>query len=279
MFIDAHQHFWSLSRADYGWLKPETCGPIYRDVLPADLEPHLKRHGITRTVLVQAAPSIEETEYLLGIADATPWVGAVTGWIDFANPAHLTHLRRWANHRKFCAVRPMLQDIADDAWVLNPAFDPVFQAIQDLDLHFEFLGQPRHLDTALTLMRRYPDLRVVLDHALKPQIRLNSFEPWASGLAVLARETTAVCKLSGLVTEADTGWTLRDLKPYVDHVIAMFGPARVMWGSDWPVVDLNGGYDAWRAVTLALVGAHPGASQILGGTAARVYRIDDTLAA
>jgi L-fuconolactonase len=273
MLVDAHQHFWSIARGDYGWLTPETAGAIYRDVLPVDLEPHLKRHGITRTVLVQAAPSIEETEYLLGLADATAWVGAVVGWIDFGKPEHLAHLKRWSHHKKFRGVRPMIQDIDDDNWVLNPAFDTIFQAIQDHDLHFEFLGQPRHLQAALMLQKRFPGLHVVLDHAMKPDIRRGPFEPWAMGMTTLARETNADCKLSGLVTEAASGWTLQDLKPYVDHVVSMFGPSRVLWGSDWPVVNLNGSYDAWRAVTLALVGAHPGASQILGGTAARVYRL------
>jgi L-fuconolactonase len=273
MYVDAHQHFWSIARGDYGWLRADTCGPIYRDVLPGDLEPYLKRHGIARTVLVQAAPSIEETEYLLGLADATAWVGAVVGWIDISEPAHLYHLERWAKHRKFRAVRPMLQDLDDTRWILNPAFDPVFQWLEKLDLHFEYLGQPRHLDTAIELARRYPKLSLIADHALKPDIRGNGYEPWARGLAELARSPNVVCKLSGLATEASTGWTLQELKPYVDHIIAVFGPQRVMWGSDWPVVNLNGSYDAWRAVTLALIGAHPGASHILGGTATRVYRL------
>ncbi len=234
---------------------------------------HLKHHGITQTVLVQAAPTIEETEYLLGLADATPWIAAVVGWIDFTDPDHRRHLERWSRHTKFRAVRPMLQDIPDTAWALREEFDWAYRALQEYDLHFEFLGTPRHLDTAAALIRRYPDLRVVLDHALKPQIRDHAFEPWASQMTELARQTTAVCKLSGLVTESRPGWTLADLKPYVDHVIAAFGPDRVMWGSDWPVVNLNASYDSWRAVTQALVGAHPGASQILGGTAVRVYRI------
>ncbi len=122
-------------------------------------------------------------------------------------------------------------------------------------------------------LERYPALPVVLDHGMKPRIRAQDFEPWATEIAVLARETTVLCKLSALVTEAPPGWTLPDLKPYVDHIIAAFGPDRVMWGSDWPVVNLNGSYDAWRAVTLALVGAHPGSAAILGGTAERFYRL------
>ena len=167
----------------------------------------------------------------------------------------------------------MIQDLADDGWALRPELDWAFRAVRDLDLHFEFLGLPRHLDTAASLLSRYPDLRVVIDHGLKPQIRDHAFEPWASGMARIARDTKALCKLSGLVTEARTGWVLADLKPYVDHIVACFGPDRVLWGSDWPVVNRNGSYDAWWAVTLALVGAHAGASQILGGTAARIYRI------
>jgi L-fuconolactonase len=273
MFIDAHQHFWSLGRNDYGWLRPETCGAIYRDVLPVDLEPHLKRHGIGRTVLVQAAPSIEETEYMLGLADATPWVGAVVGWIDFADPSHLGHLRRWANHRKFRAVRPMLQDIEDDGWILDRAFDPVFELLPQLGLHFEVLAQPRHLEVIHALVGRHPEVTFVLDHGLKPAIRDGRFEPWAGGLTELAQQPNVVCKLSGLVTEASAGWTLLELKPYVDHIVAAFGPQRVLWGSDWPVVNLNGSYDAWRAVTLALIGAHPGANAMLGATAARVYKL------
>ena len=274
MLVDAHHHFWSISRGDYGWLNDGVAG-LWRDFLPADLGPLLINHGITQTVLVQAAPSIEETEYLLGIADAVPWVGAVVGWVDFEKPEHVRHLARWAKHRKFRGVRPMLQDISDPAWILQANAAWALAAIEKLDLHFEFLGQPRHLDAAAELARRYPKLRLVLDHAMKPAIRDSAFEPWASKIAAIAQHAPAHCKISGLVTEAARGWTLADLKPYVDHVIHVFGPERVMWGSDWPVVNLNGSYDNWRAVTMALVGAHSGAQQILGGTAQRFYRLGD----
>jgi L-fuconolactonase len=273
MFVDSHQHFWSVARGDYGWLTPE-AGAIYRDFLPGDLELHLKHHGIARTVLVQAAPSVAETDYLLKLADETPWVGAVVGWIDFEDRTHRHHLERWAQNPKFRGVRPMIQDIPDEAWILKPSFEWAFLALAELDLHFEFLGFPQHVDVARRLLLRHPRLPVVVDHGMKPQIRAQKFEPWASEIAILARETAALCKLSALVTEALPGWTLLDLKPYVDHIITAFGPERVMWGSDWPVVNLNGNYDAWRAVTLALVGAHPGAAAILGRTAERFYRLD-----
>ncbi|MEQ1650331.1 MAG: amidohydrolase family protein [Hyphomicrobiaceae bacterium] len=271
MFVDSHHHFWSTGRDDYGWLTPANTD-LWHDALPPDLHPVLQRHGVTDTIVVQAAPSVTETDYLLGIADATPWVRGVVGWVDFSDPTHLAHITRWSKHPKFCGVRPMLQDIADPDWILAPALAPTFQSLIALDLVFEFLGTPRHLDTALTLFRRYPQLRSVIDHGMKPDIARNAFDPWGTQMGELATLPHVHCKLSGLVTEARTGWTLLDLKPYVDHIVSAFGAERVMWGSDWPVVNCNGGYDAWRAVTLALVGAHSGAQYILGNTARRFYR-------
>jgi L-fuconolactonase len=273
MRIDAHQHFWSTARGDYGWLGPH-LPTLWRDFAPDDLAPLLASHMIDATVLVQAAPSVADTDFMLEIASQVPWVGAVVGWIDFAEPGHRRHLERWTRHKKFRGVRPMLQDIADPAWILDARHAWVFDALAELDLHFEVLGTPRHLETVATLLRRTPKLPVVLDHALKPAIRDGAFEPWAAHMAGLAHETSALCKLSGLVTEANPGWVLADLKPYVDHVVASFGPDRIMWGSDWPVVNLNGSYDSWQAVTMALIGAHPGARAMLGGTAQKFYRIE-----
>lgn len=272
MRVDAHQHFWSIERGDYGWLGP-ALPELWRDFEPADLAPILKRRRIDKSVLVQAAPSVAETDFLLGLANDTPWVGAVVGWVDFGDPSHRRHLDRWAKNPKFRGLRPMLQDISDTEWILDARHAWAFDAMADLDLHFEVLGQPRHFDTVVRLLARYPDLPMVIDHALKPAIRDGAFEPWAAKITELASNTQALCKLSGLVTEAAPGWILADLKPYVDHIATNFGPERVMWGSDWPVVNLNGGYDAWRAATLALLGANPGAQAILGTTAARFYRI------
>ena len=169
----------------------------------------------------------------------------------------------------------MIQDLTDERWALRPEHDWAFRALCDLDLHFEFLGLPRHAAVAGELLQRHPGLRCVLDHGLKPAIRERAFEPWASDMARLAGDSGALCKISGLVTEARAGWTLADLKPYVDHIVACFGPERVMWGSDWPVVNRNGGYDSWRAVSQALIGAHAGAHEILGEAAARFYRLSD----
>lgn len=273
MRVDAHQHFWSLARGDYGWLEG-TPGlePIQRDFAPHDLAPLLERHGIDRTVLVQAAPSVEETEYLLGIADASAFVGKVVGWIDFEDEEHRRHLARFADHPKFSGLRPMVQDIPDTEWVHRPDIAWAFEAIMEHDLTLDALGFPAHAAPFLRLCERYPDLRVVLDHGLKPQIADDAFEDWAAAMSRLADETGACCKLSGLVTEAAPDWTVEDLRPYVDHILAAFGPERVMWGSDWPVLTLAGDYDRWLAAAEALV-PEADREMVFGGTAAAFYRL------
>ena len=273
--IDAHQHFWNPARGDYGWM-PKDDPILSRVYTPADLAPHLAQHGIDRTVLVQAAPSIAESEYMLGIADATPFVAGVVGWVDFEKPSDAAELRRLAGHPAFKGVRPMIQDIPDDAWMLRDDVQWGYRAVIDNGLTFDALGFPRHLGHFLTLLRRYPDMRVVIDHCMKPQIRSHSpesFAHWADGMTRLAGETGAFCKFSALVTEANAGWTVPDLKPYVDHVIAVFGPERVMWGSDWPVCRLRASYDDWRKAALELTAHLPVAARdrIFGGTAAAFY--------
>jgi L-fuconolactonase len=226
---------------------------------------------------VQAAPTVAETEYMLGIADATPHVAGVVGWIDFENPADLAQLTRLAGHPKFRGVRPMIQDIPDDGWVLRDDVQWAFRAICDHDLTFDALGFPRHLAPFDTLLRRYPGMRVVVDHGMKPQIRDHSadaFRHWADGMSRLA-DTGAFVKFSALVTEADPDWTVDDLRPYADHLFAAFGPDRVMWGSDWPVVRLRCDYADWRAAAEALTAGLSATdrARVFGGTAAAFYRL------
>ena len=275
MQIDAHHHFWNPARGDYGWM-PADNATLFRHYGPADLAPHLRQAGIEATILVQAAASIEETEYLLGLADATPHVAGVIGWIDFENPAHLKHLTRLAGHPKFKGVRPMIQDIADDDWMLRDDVQWGFRAVADLGLRFEALGFPRHLKNFLTILKRYPDMKVVIDHCMKPQIASDTaadFTFWAEGMTRLADETGAFCKYSALITEADANWSAGQLKPYVDHVIAAFGTSRVMWGSDWPVCRLRGEYGHWRAAAMELTAMLSEAeiAAIYGQTANRFY--------
>ena len=276
--IDAHQHYWHVGRGDYDWMPPDD--PILaRQYRPADLAPSLEAHGIAATVLVQAAASLEETEYLLGIADATDSVAAVVGWIDFEDPAQARHLERLAKHPKFVGVRPMIQDIPDVDWMLRDDVQWAYRALIDLDLTFDALGFPQHLDNFLTLLTRYPDLRAVIDHCMKPRIRdqqagRDAFTTWAAGMTRLAEETGAFCKLSGLVTEAKEDWSVDDLRPFASHVLLAFGPERVMWGSDWPVCRLRGSYDDWRGAAETLTAELDEAARaaVFGGTAVRFYR-------
>ena len=273
MKIDAHQHYWNPARGDYGWM-PADDPVLARPYTPADLAPELAAAGIGATVLVQAAPTTEETEYMFGIADATPSVAAVVGWIDFEDSSQRAILKRLAGHPKLRSLRPMIQDIPDPDWMLRDDIQWAFRAMQDLGLGFDALGFPTHLANFLALRRRYPALPMVIDHGMKPEIRAHSersFSHWAEGMSRLA-ETGAFVKLSGLVTEAAPGWTPEDLAPYVAHLFAAFGAERIMWGSDWPVCRLRASYAGWLATAEALTPAAARA-RVFGGTAAEFYRL------
>ncbi len=272
--IDAHQHYWNPARGDYFWMPPDH--PVLaKPYHPRDLEPILDRHGIERTVLVQAADTVAETEYMLGIADVTDSVAGVVGWVDFEKPEDAAHLERLAKHPKFRGVRPMIQDIPDDDWMLRDDVQWGYRKLVELDLTFDALGFPRHLQNFHTILTRYPEMRTVIDHCMKPQIRDGAFDDWAPGMTRLAKETSACLKFSGIVTEASDGWTVDDLRPYADHVFEVFGPERIMWGSDWPVCQLQASYDRWRDVAFELtegLGAD-GRARVFGGTAAEFYRL------
>ncbi len=277
MRVDAHLHLWSVARGDYGWMAGnDAIASICRDFAPQDAEPLLRAAGIDKVVLVQAAPSVEETEYMLGLADATPWIGKVVGWINFEDASHRKHLERFARHAKFAGVRPMIQDLPDPEWMHRPDVQWAFQALIDLDLTFDALGYPEHLAPFLRLLLHYPKLRTVIDHGMKPRIRDGAFDEspdfWASGMARLASETGAFCKLSGLATEAGAAWTAETLAPYVANLVTNFGPDRLIWGSDWPVLTLNGDHANWLQVAQGLV---PPMAQpaVFGGNAARFYRL------
>lgn len=279
-YVDAHHHFWNPTRGDYGWMPPDD--PILsRTYSPVDLANALHTTGIQHTVLVQAAPTVGETEYLLGIADATPHVAKVVGWVNFEDSTQIETLKRLAAHPKFSGVRPMIQDLPDTDWMLRSDVQWAYQAIIDLDLTFDCLGFPDHLDNFHRLLTQYPKMRAVLDHSMKPQLKQHSeknFKLWADGMTRLANDTNAYCKLSGLITEADTNWSMAVLKPYTDHVINCFGAERVMWGSDWPVVRLRAEYEDWFALAMALTEhvSETQRNQIFSGTATQFYRLQDT---
>jgi L-fuconolactonase len=192
-------------------------------------------------------------------------------------------IARLAAHPHLVGVRPMVQDLADDDWLLDPAFAPVFRALAGHRLVFDALVLPRHLPRVAHIVERHPQLAVVVDHAAKPPIRegARGLDPWRHDLAALASAPNVMCKLSGLVTEAASDWTREELSPYIEHVLDVFTPRRIVWGSDWPVVELGGGYDRWRAATLALLAgvAADDRAAILGGNAARIYLARDAVAA
>ncbi len=272
--IDAHHHFWDPARGDYGWLTPDLTA-LHRPFGPDDLAPLLGQAGIQGTVLVQAAPTIAETEYMLTLADGCDAVQAVVGWIDFNDPSHRLHLEHFARHPKFRGVRPMIQDIADVDWMLHRNLDWAFAALIDLDLTFDALTHPRHLPNLMQLLLRWPDLRVVIDHASKPAIRERAFEPWAADIGLIADGTSAYCKLSGLVTEAGANWQEADLKPYVDHLLESFGAGRLMFGSDWPVCTLASDYLRWVDAAERLVAGCSAGERlaIFGANAVQFYRL------
>ncbi|MDE0695436.1 MAG: amidohydrolase family protein, partial [Boseongicola sp.] len=262
------------ARGDYGWLTPE-MEPIYRDFLPADLRPLLVEAGIDGTILVQAAPTVAETEFMLGLAREEPFIRGVVGWVDFEAPSASDDIARLSRQPALVGLRPMIQDIADDGWMLGEGLVATFDALIDADLTFDALTLPRHLPALRELLARHPNMRTVIDHGSKPLIRDGIMDGWDQDMAALASETSAFCKLSGLVTEAHADWTVDDLRPYVEHLLDTFGPDRLVWGSDWPVCTLASSYGRWVEVAGELLSglAEDETSAILGGNAARAYRM------
>jgi L-fuconolactonase len=272
MIIDSHQHYWRLARGDYGWLTRK-LGPIYRDFEPDDMAALLQATGVERTIAVQAAPTEAETQYLLALARKTPSIAGVVGWTDFDSPDAPGRIATMARNPLLVGLRPMIHDNADLDWMLSPAVGQAFAAMQHKGLVFDALVRPPHLSRLVVLADRHPDLTIVIDHCAKPLIRDGVIEPWACDMAALAQRANIHVKLSGLVTEAASGWKVQDLAPYVRHVLKFFGPDRVLWGSDWPVLNLAGDYGGWMKATRQLLKSLSSDDQaaIMGGNAARVY--------
>jgi L-fuconolactonase len=272
MRIDAHHHVWTLARGDYGWLTP-ALAPIYRDFQLSDLAPHLAAAGIKGTILVQAAPTEAETRFLLDVADEADVVHGVIGWIDFDAPDALARIDAVATRKLLVGLRPMVQDIADDDWLLGPHLAPLLAAMAVNNLVFDALVLPRHVPRLRQVVPRHPDLQFVLDHFGKPHLATGDIAEWRGDIARLAEHPNVVCKLSGLVTEAAKDWQVADLRQAVDHALGCFGPERMLWGSDWPVVDLAGGYEKWHAAAETLLAdlSTDEKAAIFGGNAARVY--------
>lgn len=272
MRIDAHQHFWSLARGDYRWLTP-ALGVIHRDFGPADLAPLLAAHDIERTILIQAAPTEAETTYLLEIAAKTPLVAGVVGWTDFDAPDVTERIATLASDPLIVGLRPMVQDIADDDWLARPALAPAFETMIAHGLVFDALLKSRHIAPMLTMLERHPELACVIDHGAKPDLVTSDLAGWRNSMCALAAHPRLTCKLSGLVTEANPDWTPETLRPVVEHLLAVFGPERLIFGSDWPVVTLRASYAQWlEAAEILLAGlTEAQRAAVFGGNAQKLY--------
>jgi len=251
--VDSHQHVWRLSRNDYHWLTPE-MGPIYHDFLPSDIEPLLKQCQLDGSILVQAAPTLEETYFLLQLARQFPFILGVVGWVELTAKNTPDTLAKLAEAEPCLrGIRPMIQDIDDVDWMLQKKLTPHLNALAALNLTFDALVLPKHLPNLNILLDRHPNLRVVIDHAAKPPIATGQMEPWASDLKLIALHPNTYCKLSGLLTEAGPKPSWKQLEPYVEHLVACFGVNRMMWGSDFPVLNLVSNYKVWYDMCMAYI--------------------------
>ncbi|SOH94937.1 L-fuconolactonase [Monaibacterium marinum] len=275
--IDAHQHFWQIARGDYDWMD-DSVDPIRHDILPADLAPMLAHHHVSGTVLVQAAATVAETEFMLGLAEENGFIMGVVGWVDLTDPDAPATLDRLAQSPWFKGVRPMLQDTEATDWILQPQVMENLHALAARGLRLDALIQPRHLDVIAQVAAQVPELPIVVDHCAKPVIAdgADAGDAWRAGMARLAGLPNLWCKVSGLANEAGSNWSAAGLQGVVDHVVGAFGAERVMWGSDWPVLDLVGSYAEWRAVSEALFAELTAAQReaIYGQTAIGFYGLE-----
>ncbi len=277
MRIDSHQHFWRADRGDYHWMDA-TVSLLCRDYLPRDLRPHLAKHAIDYTILVQAAQTVAETDFLLDLAAQNDFIAGVVGWLDMDSPDFAVQFEKYRRNPKFIGLRPMLQDIPDDAWILTPQVMKSLQLVAEADFPFEFLTYTRHLPFVLQSLDAVGPMRAVIDHISKPEIRSQILEPWKSYIAQLAKHQNLFCKLSGMITEADhRNWSAKTLQPYVEHVVDSFGWDRLLFGSDWPVCLLAGSYDQVVQLIKDILGSRMDEtieSKLFGGNAARFYKLD-----
>jgi L-fuconolactonase len=274
--IDSHQHFWKYDAREYGWID-ERMSVLKRDFLPADLEPQLREGGFDACVAVQARQSLDETAWLLDLADRNPFVAGVVGWVDLCSPDARTRLRRFAGHSKLVGVRHVVQGEPDDRFLLRSDFGRGIALLEEFGLAYDILIYPRHLPVAAEFVRRFPKQRFVLDHLAKPEIARGEIRDWARGVRALAAAPNVVAKLSGLVTEADwKAWTPDQMRSYLDVAFECFGSGRLMIGSDWPVCTLAGDYERTMAVVIDYLQDRPDAEReaVLGGNAQQFWNLE-----
>lgn len=274
--IDAHQHFWRPRRGDYGWLTPDNA-PLYRDFLPDDLRPLLHAAGIGQTILVQAAETEAETDFLLDLAARTDFVAGVVGWLDMEDGAFPARLAQYRQKPGWLGLRPMLQEHPPER-ILSPLFRDHLALVARQDVPFDILTFPRHLPNLLAVLPDVPDLNGIIDHLSKPDMTQDGLGEWAAQITALARHPRLMCKVSGMVTQAGADWSADRIRPFLRHVAASFGPDRLIFGSDWPVCTLAARYDEVVALARSLLGElYPAEAlaAIFDRNARRFYRLED----
>ncbi|MBI1840596.1 MAG: amidohydrolase family protein [Verrucomicrobia bacterium] len=275
MRIDAHQHFWTLGQFPHSWIT-EDLQPLRRNFGPSDLQPLLAQHGLEGSILVQTFSSLEETRWFLTLAMQHSFILGVVGWVDLEDPEVGDTIDALQEHPRFVGIRHVAHDEPDVNWLTRPE---VLRGLGELEIRrvpFDLLLKPPHLAAALRVAERFPGLPLVVDHMAKPRIAARGWDDWADGISALARCPNVSCKLSGMITEADwKQWRPEHLRPYVDHVVEKFSPRRLLFGTDWPVCLLAGGYsrvvEALETSLPALtLGERAG---IWGDNAARFYGV------
>ena len=277
MGIDAHQHFWIYNPGEYEWIDP-SMAMLRRDFLPEDLLPQLKKSGFGGSVAVQARQTLEETRWLLELADKSPNILGVVGWVDLCSGECRSQLRAFSANPKLVGIRHIVQSEADDHFLLRPDFLRGITLLEEFDLAYDILIYPKHLGVAAEFVERFGRHRFVLDHLAKPAIRSGEIESWAKGIRRIASFPNVFCKLSGLVTEADwRRWRPEDITPYLDVAFAAFGGSRLMIGSDWPVCLVAGSYDRTMDVVRNYLQGHSPETReaVVGGNARQFWRLKD----
>ena len=262
MRIDSHHHLWNYSPEQYAWITPE-MSRLRCDYTPSDLEHELKAQGIDGSVTVQARQSLEETRWLLQIAQDSPFIRGVVGWLPLADRAIRSDLEEWSQHELLKSIRHVVQDEADDAFLLRADFNAGIRLLKEFDLVYDILIYAKHLPNTITFVDQHPEQPFVLDHIAKPTIRAAQFDQrWAEQLRELAKRPQITCKFSALVTEVrDPEWDSELLRPYWEVALESFGPQRLMFGSDWPVCLLRSETARWVATVEAFSASLSAAEQ------------------
>jgi L-fuconolactonase len=273
--IDAHHHLWKYSNHEYPWIS-DTMTALRRNFLTEDLKRELQDAAIDACISVQARQTLQETEWLLDIADHHQFIKGVVGWVPLIDETICDQLERIAARPKLVGVRHVLHDEPDDFYILREDFNRGIGVLKNFDLAYDILVFERHLPQTIQFVDQHPKQRFILDHIAKPRIKENILSPWRENIFELAKRRNVYCKLSGLLTEANwKSWTERDLEPYFDIVLEAFRPERLMFGSDWPVVTLASGYKRWVDTVSRLISrlSVNEQSRIFGGTAEEAYQL------